>query len=75
MDIMKLSIAQKCLCQDGLIWMHIHHLPKNYKNLSKEDQELEMNVAVLKAYDAYMVSRMNLAWNTDDGAFSDDEED
>ncbi len=34
-----------------------------------------MNVAVLKAYDAYMVSRMNLAWNTDDGAFSDDEED
>ena len=74
-DTSKLAIARKCLRQAKLMWMANHHLSKNYKDLSKDEQEWEMNHAILSAYDAYKVARMNVAWKPDDGDFSDDEDD
>ncbi len=71
----KLAIARKILRRDGMMWMAKMRLPQDYEKLSKEEQEWEMNCAIVEAYEAYKVARTKGSWNPDDGDFSDDEED
>lgn len=71
----KLSMARKILRLDGMMWTVKNYLPKNYKELTKEEQVWEMSCAIIEAYEAYKVARKNCAWKPDDGDFSDDEED
>ena len=73
--IAKLSMARKILRSDKMMWIVDHYLPKNYKELTKEEQKWEMDCAIIEAYEAYKVARENCAWKPDDGDFSDDEED
>ena len=71
----KVSMARKILRLDGMMWTVKHYLPKNYKELTKEEQVWEMSCAIIEAYEAYKVARKNCAWKPYDGDFSDDEED
>lgn len=68
-------MARKILRKDKMMWLVKDYLPKNYKKLSDEEQEQDMNCALVKAHMSYKQAREKCAWKPDDGDFSDDEDD